>query len=209
MTTKLQQQQLENWISSQAWNIFGTLKFQPIRMISGQEAHKVVRRFWNRLDRVIYGKATERGCRVQRWCFAHEGSQSDNYHVHFVAQSTIEPDLFCCLCNTLWTKQDRATASIEKNWITPVLHRDHVVRYLTKEVWKLGATSFDPALSCSHAQQFQVDPDLQAAQAARISRAVTVNELNAASIALEKHKAGTELRLALRERKQSGKATCQ
>jgi hypothetical protein len=205
---KSEQQQLEQWIISSDWNIFGTLKFQPIRMGNGHHAHNVVRDFWNHIDRVIYGSATKRGCRLHRWCFAHEGSHSDNYHVHFVAQSPIDADLFCCLSNTLWTKQDVSTASVQKNWITPVLDRERVVHYLTKEVWKLGSDSFDLSLSCNNALPFEINIDRQAAQQQRIARAITSNELNAAQAALNQHKADTERRLALRELKQSGKATC-
>jgi hypothetical protein len=207
VTAKSEQQQFEQWINSRDWDVFGTLKFQPIRMISGQKAHQIVRHFWNHLDRVIYGKAAEKGCRVARWCFAHEGSHSDNYHVHFVAKSPIDADLFCCLSNALWSKQDRATASIQKNWITPVHHRDRVVQYLTKEIWKLGNTSFDATLTCDYAMPFETDTDRQAAQAKRMSRAVTENEVRAAQAALEKHKVETVNRLALRDQKESGKAT--
>lgn len=202
-----EQIEIHDWLASKEWNIFGTLKFHPVRHIGANDAQKVIRHFWNRLDRVVYGKAAERGCRVQRWCFAHEGSHSDNYHVHFIAKSPISEDDFCCLSNVLWTKQDRSTASIQKNWITPVIHRDRVLYYLTKEVWKLGSISFDAALSYESTVQFHDSESNREAQRLRISRAVTSNELRAAQAALTLHKSETEVRLALRDRKQSGKAT--
>ena len=207
MIYKTEQKNFEKWVLARDWDVFGTLKFQPIRMIDGPQAHKVVRHFWNHLDRVLYGKAVERGCRLERWCFAHEGSHNDNYHVHFVANSPIDADLFCCVSNTLWTKKDRATANIQKNWITPVLDRQRVAHYLAKEIWKLGGSSFDAELSCDHAVPFEIDGSRKFEQDQRIARAVNANELRAAQAALEKHKVETERRLALRDRKVSGKAT--
>lgn len=209
VATYSEKKHFEQWLNSTSWDIFGTLKFQPIRIINGHHANKILQHFWNQVDRVIYGKAAERGCRVQRWCFAHEGSHSDNYHLHFVAQSPIEAELFCCLSNALWTKQDRATASIQKNWITPVIHRDRVLHYLTKEVWKLGNRSLDAALSCGNPAPFEMNPTRHEAQNQRIARAVNANEFRAAQAALEQHKVATERRLALRDRKESGKATYQ
>lgn len=189
------------------WNVFGTLKFLPERRISGDHAHRLLGCFWNGLDRVIYGKAAELGCRVNRWCFSHAGSHNDNYHLHFVALAEISTDEFCCLANTLWTRQHPVTASIAQNWITPVLYPDRVAAYVTKEVWKLGAASYDVQLSADTGVTYQVTPEREQAQQGRIARTITANERQAAQIALEQHRAGSLLRLALRERKLSGKAT--
>lgn len=197
-----------DWIASQEWDVFGTLKFQPIRKIRGVEAHNLLRYFWNKMDRVIYGKAAERGCRVARWCFAHEGSYSDNFHLHFAAKSPIEIDLFCCLANTVWTKLDRATAGLHKNSITPIIHSHRVADYLVKEVWKLGSDSLDTTLTCTDPIKFEGISNFKDAASQRISRAMTANEFRAANAALLKHKVEVERNLALRDRKQSSKATC-
>ncbi len=141
------QRELYRYLLDRDWDVFGTLKFHSGSRISFNCAHMQLRNFWNQLDRVVYGKAAGRGCRVQRWCFAHAGSHSDNYHVHFVAQSTIDTLEFCALANTLWARTSPATAGIDQNWITPVLSPDRVAGYVTREVWRLGATSFDTQLS--------------------------------------------------------------
>jgi hypothetical protein len=156
---------------------------------------------------VIYGKAAESGCRVSRWCFAHAGSHSDNYHVHFVAQSPIDMLEFCALANTLWAKTSPATAGIDQNWITPVLYPDRVAGYVTREVWKLGPASFDARISADTGVTHQNTLEREAAQGLRISCAISANERQAALDALELHRAGTLLRLALREQKLSGEAT--
>lgn len=203
------QRELYRYLLDRDWDVFGTLKFHSKNRISGSQAHMQIRHFWNQLDRVIYGKAAERGCRVQRWCFAHAGSHSDNYHVHFVAQSPIPTLEFCALANTLWAKTSPTTAGIDQNWITPVLHPDQVAGYVTREVWKLGSDSFDETISADTGVTYQNTPEQALAQAARIHRAISANERQAALDALEQHRAGSLLRLALRERKLSGKATGQ
>jgi hypothetical protein len=201
------QRELYRYLLDRHWDVFGTLKFHSGSRISFNRAHMQLRNFWNKLDRVIYGTATERGCRVNRWCFAHAGSHSDNYHVHFVALAPIEPSEFCALANTLWTKTSPATAGIDQNWITPVLYPDRVAGYVTREVWKLGPASFDTQISADTGVTYQSTPERLVAQEERISRAVSANERQAANNALKQHRAGSLLRLALREQKLSGKAT--
>lgn len=199
--------ELYRYLLHREWDVFGTLKFHSKNQISGRRAHLQVQHFWNGLDRVIYGKAAERGCRVQRWCFAHTGTQSDNYHVHFVAQSPIDTLEFCALANTLWAKQHPATAGIDQNWITPVLCPDRVAGYVTREVWKLGSDSFDETISADTGVTYQNTPERKLAQGQRLARAISANERQAAHDALKQHRAGSLLRLALREQKMSGKAT--
>ncbi len=201
------QRELYRYLLDRQWDVFGTLKFQSGSRISFIRAHVQLRHFWNQLDRVVYGKAAERGCRVNRWCFAHAGSLSDNYHVHFVALAPINVLEFCALANTLWTKTSPATAGIDQNWITPVLYPNRVAGYVTREVWKLGPASFDTQISADTGVTYQNTPERALAQAARIHRAISANERQAANNALKQHRAGTLLRLALREQKLSGKAT--
>ena len=201
------QRELYRYLLDRDWDVFGTLKFHSGNRISGRRAHMQVRCFWNHLDRVIYGKAAQAGCRVRRWCFAHAGTNSDNYHVHFVAQAPIDMPEFCALANTLWTKTSAATAGIDQNWITPVLYPDRVAGYVTREVWKLGPASFDARIRADTGVTYQSTPERDLAQGHRIARSITVNERQAAHLALNQHRAGTLLRLALREQKLSGKAT--
>jgi hypothetical protein len=200
------QHELYRMLLQRRWNVFGTLKFQPDRKTSSEHSHRLVRCFWNKLDRVIYGKAAELGCRVNRWCFAHTGSHSDNYHIHFVALADINTDEFCCLANTLWTKTSPETASIDHNWIMPVMIPDRVAAYLTREVWKLGPASFDAMLSADTGVTYQSTPERLAAQGQRISHAMTAREWQAANHALIEHKAGSLRRLVLRKPKPIGKA---
>lgn len=199
--------ELRNYLLQRDWDVFGTLKFQTVRLISGYHAHRLLKSYWNQLDRVVYGKATTAGCRVQRWCFAHGGSHNDNYHVHFVARSAFDPDDFCALANTVWAKHNSATASIRYNWITPIHFPERVAGYIAREIWKTGTDSFDTELTADTGVTYELTPEREAARHERIVRAMTANERQAAQDALTQHKAGTLHRLALRDRKPSGKAT--
>jgi hypothetical protein len=87
------------------------------------------------------------------------------------------------------------------------LYPDRVAGYVTREVWKLGPASFDTQISADTGVTYQNSPERLVAQGLRIARAISANERQAALDALELHKAGSLLRLALRERKLSGKAT--
>ena len=96
---KQERQALIDHLLAQDWNVFGTLKFVNGRTISRSSADKLLRSYWNKMDRLMFGKAAERqNKRVPRWCFAHEGSDSENFHVHFALQAPIpDVDHMCCV----------------------------------------------------------------------------------------------------------------
>ena len=199
--------ELRSYLVQREWDVFGTLKFHTAGLISGYQARRLLRSYWNQLDRVVYGKAATVGCRIQRWCFAHGGSHNDNFHVHFVARSAFEPEEFCALGNTVWAKHNSATAVIRQNWITPIHYPERVAGYIAREIWRTGTDSFDTELTADTGVTYQLTAERAAARQERIARAMTANERQAAQDALIKHKAGTLLRLALRDRKPSGQAT--
>ena len=88
-------------LMAQDWDVFGTLKFVNGRTIGRHSASKLLRSYWNKIDRVIYGKAAERqNMRVPRWCFAHEGADHENFHVHFVMPSPLQDtEKTCAVCS--------------------------------------------------------------------------------------------------------------
>jgi len=95
---KQERQALIDHLLTQDWNVFGTLKFVNGRTIGRSSADKLLRSYWNRIDRMFFGKAAERqNMRVPRWCFAHEGSDHENYHVHFIMKSAPNnTETMCC-----------------------------------------------------------------------------------------------------------------
>ena len=107
MTYEQRQQERQALIEhllAQDWNVFGTLKFVNGRTIGRDSANKLLRNYWNKIDRLMFGKAAERqNMRVPRWCFAHEGGDTENYHIHFALQAPIlDVDHMCCVLNAVW-----------------------------------------------------------------------------------------------------------
>jgi len=177
------------------WNVFGTLKFIDGRTIGRHSATKVLRSYWNKIDRVFFGKAAERqAVRVPRWCFAHEGSDSENYHVHFALLAPIaDIEHTCCVLNAVWTQHHYQTAPLGKNWIMPLRHKKAATNYLTGEYWRLGGETLLDDLcwdrtSANTLAEYQHD-----AQQARILRAASPLWLNDAKQALAAQQARYQL----------------
>ena len=149
---KQKRQALVQHLLAQDWNVFGTLKFVNGRTIGRASANKLLRSYWNKVDRVIYGKAAERqNMRVPRWCFAHEGADHENFHIHFVMPSPLQDtEHMCCLLNAVWAQHHKQTAPLAKNWIMPVQDRAAVTSYVTHEYWRMGSDTMlrQPVLEC-------------------------------------------------------------
>ena len=124
-----------------SWDVFGTLRFVNGRTIGCNTADKLLRSYWNRVDRVFFGHAADRqNIRVPRWCFAHEGSDSENFHIHFLLKSPIaDTKHACCALNAVWAQHHQQTGPMPKNWIMPVIDRWEVANYVTREYWRMGA----------------------------------------------------------------------
>jgi hypothetical protein len=57
---KQERQALIEHLLAQDWNVFGTLKFVNGRTIGRDSADKLLRSYWNKIDRLMFGKAAER-----------------------------------------------------------------------------------------------------------------------------------------------------
>ena len=191
---KQERQALVQHLMAQDWDVFGTLKFVNGRTIGRSSADKLLRSYWNKMDRMMFGKAAERqNMRVPRWCFAHEGSDHENFHVHFVLPSPLQnTERMCCLLNAVWAQHHAQTAPLAKNWIMAVQDRAAVAGYLTHEYWRMGSdtildelcwdqTSSDTFIQFTHEQQ-----------AHRIQRAASPLWLRQAQQALGDQKAAYE-----------------
>jgi hypothetical protein len=138
---KQERRALMKHLLAQDWDVFGTLKFVNGRSIGRNTADKLLRSYWNRVDRVFFGHAADhQNMRVPRWCFAHDGSDSENFHVHFLLKSPIaDLEHACCVLNAIWAQHHRQTGPMNKNWIMPVIDRWEVANYATREYWRMGA----------------------------------------------------------------------
>ena len=189
---KQERRALVQHLLAQDWNVFGTLKFVNGRTIGRSSADKLLRSYWNRIDRSFFGKAAERqNMRVPRWCFAHEGGDTENYHVHFVLQAPIpDVDHMCCMLNAVWAQHHNQTAPLAKNWIMPVTDRTAVASYLTREYWRLGSDTFLDAVSWDDRAAANAFKDYHhLKQANRLSRAASPLWLRQAQQALNTQQA--------------------
>lgn len=170
-----ERQELMAHLLEQDWNVFGTLKFVDGRRIGRDTTHKLLRSYWNRVDRVFFGHAADRhSIRVPRWCFAHEGSDTDNFHVHFVLKSPIgDTDHTCTVLNAIWAQHHQQTGPIEKNWVTPVISRWSTVNYVTREYWRLGSATLLDDISWDVTNSVEMAKYEQDAQRHRIQRAAS------------------------------------
>ena len=196
---KQEQQALVQHLMAQDWDVFGTLKFVNGRTIGRESANKLLRSYWNKVDRVIYGKAAERqNIRVSRWCFAHEGADYENFHVHFVLPSPLQDtEQMCCLLNAIWAQHHTQTAPLAKNWIMPIQDRAAVTSYVTHEYWRMGSDTISDNL-CWNAEQSNPPPQhalnehYTQQQAHRITRAASPLWLKQAQQALNTQQAAYE-----------------
>ena len=192
---KQERQALVQHLLAQDWNVFGTLKFVNGRTIGKESANKLLRSYWNKVDRIIYGKAAERqNMRVSRWCFAHEGADYENFHVHFVIPSPLQDtEQTCCLLNAIWAQHHTQTAPLVKNWIMPVKDRAAVTSYVTHEYWRMGSDTISDNLCWDSAQlNFAPNDNYTQQQAHRITRAASPLWLQQAQQALNTQQAQYE-----------------
>ena len=166
--------------------MFGTLKFVNGRTIGQNTADLLLRSYWNQIDRMFFGRAAERkNLRVPRWCFAHEGSDSENFHVHFALLSPLaDIEQSCAVLNAVWTQHHPQTAPLEKNWIMPVVSRSRVVNYLTREYWRMGSATYLEQISCPHSDFAEMAKYTDERQTDRIRRAASPLWLRQAQQAL-------------------------
>lgn len=178
--------ELGQFLQGKSWNIFGTLKFVNGRTIGRVTADKLLRSYWNRVDLTFFGKAAERqNVRVPRWCFAHEGSDSENFHIHFVALAPLaDIEFTCAVFNAVWAQHHRQTATLTKNWIMPVLDRSDVMSYLKREYWRMGSDTLLPHISCDESNSVDMAKYEHERQADRIRRAASPLWLRQATQAL-------------------------
>ena len=174
------------YLLEQDWNVFGTLKFVDGRTIGSVTANKLLRSYWNRIDRVFFGHAADRrNVRVPRWCFAHEGSDQENFHIHFLLKSPIaNTEQTCCLLNAVWAQHHPQTGPMAKNWIMPMNNRASAVNYVTREYWRIGSATLLDDISWAKTSAAAMAAQDTEAQAHRINKAANSAWITAATAAL-------------------------
>jgi hypothetical protein len=181
-----ERRELMDYLLEQDWDVFGTLKFVDGRTIGSVTANKLLRSYWNRVDRMFFGHAAERqGVRVPRWCFAHEGSDTENFHIHFVLKSPIgDTEHACCVLNAIWAQHHQQTGPMAKNWIMPVISRASSVNYVTREYWRMGSATLLDEISWAKTSSADMAAYEHETQTQRINKAASSAWITAATAAL-------------------------
>lgn len=191
----------QDWTRSlvrQDFNTFGTLKFNNGRSIGQQTATKLVSAYWHKVDRMLFGKAADKGYGVERWCFTEYGADGNNLHVHFVAQAPIQVYCFCTVLNALWVNFNRSTADYSNNWITPITHKDKAIAYTVKGTRFQAIDPINQKASHTNKPGTDINDFDTKKQIKRINNRLTNQQLEQASEQLQRHIFETEKRQARR-----------
>lgn len=182
------------------YDVVGILKFNRGTAIGTGTAETLFGAYWHKLDRMLFGRAADKGMCVERWCFAECGELGDNMHMHFVARAPFAAHLFCTVAAATWVNLHTYTSSYNYSWITPVQNTAGVSSYNSKETWWLRDDI--AGLSCS--RHNTIGRDYKAyenrAQAERILTRIGEAELIKASEAVQRQTEQIAQRRQLRQR---------
>ena len=136
------------WASSYDWNVCGTLNFAVGRKVGLEEAERRWSQFWGKLDRICYGHSRGQQQRISRFVYTHTGSNGDNVHSHFLAQTDGDTREFCILLNALWVGLEGAGAAVaEQNEVLPIFSKQRASWYLLHEDHDGGMNGFNAKLT--------------------------------------------------------------
>ena len=134
-------EELVRWSEQYDWDVFGTLTFAPKHKLQGDEAQQLFRRYWNGIDRAVYGQRTK--SRVERVVCTQFGALQDNTHLHFLAKSPNKADAFCIHLNAIWVDASVHTAPVMENVILPVIDVRSASRYIFHEFHRIGVDTLN------------------------------------------------------------------
>lgn len=119
-------------LNKKDYDVTGTLKFNNGRRVSKTAANKQLIAYWNKLDRIFFGKSVKKGVGIDRWVFVEYGTCGNNLHYHFKARAPAEPVFFCAVANIIWSGMNPQTAALKFNEITPTIDSQRSAFYVTK-----------------------------------------------------------------------------
>lgn len=164
-------------IVSGPYDITGALTFKDGDRMRHGDAIKLMEAYWHKVDRILFGRAADKGCGINRLCFVEFGKSQKCIHMHFVAQSPIDAKLFCAILNVLWETLSETNTLAQDNWITPIRDKAAIAGYVTKDVWRFRDDM--ACTNCDHTGTIYKGFDV-AAQVQRISSHIQVDQLEAA-----------------------------
>jgi hypothetical protein len=142
-----EQQDMRDWVVSEGYDTFCTLKFKNGYEIDERKAEKIVQLFLQKVDRAYWGKRVEHGIRCQRFVFLHKGKSGQNTHYHLCIQSIGLHYTFIEVLRRTWAsfnETDQTASGFER-----ARNTDATGTYITHEWTKLGSRTFCDRLSCT------------------------------------------------------------
>lgn len=186
-----------DWVSCFEWNICGTLTFSVNHKPSLAEAQRHWSSFWNKVDRLCYGRSHDNQCRVPRFVYTHKGRGGENPHIHFLAFTPCDPRDFCILLNAIWAGMANAGAAVpHQNEILPVRSKIAASWYLQHEDIGYDMSGFNEALTHLH----QAHAELRGDALERLASEATSENVQSAITAYGQHVERAELRHRRRNR---------
>jgi hypothetical protein len=137
---------LAQWITEQDMPVFGALLFHANATTNKERRLKLLRVFWQKLDRCYFGnQATRKGRRINRHVVIHFGANGDNLHAHFIAEAIGDTNEFCKAARLIWVNLSSETIGFNSTHIEPVESLHHSAVYLLHE--QNGIDNYNPLLS--------------------------------------------------------------
>ena len=118
------------------YQVFGTLSFKHRQTY--EQAEKTLQHFWNCIDRIFYGNASNRkNIKTIRANVIQQGATRQNTHIHFVAKTVkgFKTDDFIAILKFVWKTKIR-TAGLEQ--IEEIKDTHATSKYLLHEFHTLG-----------------------------------------------------------------------
>lgn len=137
------------WLETREFTVFGTLKFTNGHSISEQKAEPILRKFFNKLDKLYLGpNLVAAGHRIERAVFMHTGTSRSNLHYHFMANPAKDIGMFCETARCVWDETSSFTMGYENTLISDVRSLDRTASYCVHEYQTHGADTLH--LSTTH-----------------------------------------------------------
>ena len=135
---------IRHWVLTGEWNISATLTFED--KTQEQEARRRLKRFWNRVDKRLYGnQMVRRNRKVERLNILEGDGIAENFHFHAAIKMPTDrfnnPYEFSKFLAKLWREENGKSGF--KTDISPINDELAWAIYITKRIPRLDSDVLD------------------------------------------------------------------
>lgn len=136
------------WVLTGDWDISATLTYSEL--VRERDAYSRLKKFWNRVDRRLYGnEMKKRNRRVERLNIMEGDGVAQNHHFHCVVKMPIDrfqnPFEFSKFLARLWREENGKMG--HKTDIGPIIDELGWAIYITKKITRLSSDMLDATSS--------------------------------------------------------------